>query len=237
MVTAPASWQVVSNAPGASNAPGVAVGLGGEAPQTATWQFERTSVLPTYITAIVAGPYHRVTDTYTSAAGRQVPLTLMCRASLAAHLDAEELFAITRRGFSHYESLFGCPYPFSDYCQIFVPEFNAGAMENAGAVTFAEAYVFRSKVPDAVYERRATTVLHEMAHMWFGDLVTMRWWNDLWLNESFAEYASTVAVAQATQWTGAWATFATAHKAWAYRQDQLPSTHPVVAPIQDLDDV
>src|SRR5690606_15837637 len=121
--------------------------------------------------------------------------------------------------------------------QLFVPEFNAGAMENAGAVTFTETYVFRSKVTDAIKERRVVTILHELAHMWFGDLVTMKWWNDLWLNESFAEWASTIATAEATEWANAWATFQAMEKSWAYRQDQLPSTHPIVADIRDLEDV
>src|SRR5690606_21568734 len=139
-----------------------------------------------------------------------------------------------RAGFAFFEEHFGRPYPFDKYDQIFVPEFNAGAMENAGAVTFLENYVFRSKVPEAMVERRAVTILHELAHMWFGDLVTMRWWDDLWLNESFAEFASTLATAEATPWTQAWTTFASMEKSWAYRQDQLPSTHPIVADIRDL---
>ncbi len=129
------------------------------------------------------------------------------------------------------------PYPFEKYDQLFVPEFNAGAMENAGAITFTETYVFRSKVTDAIKERRVVTILHELAHMWFGDLVTMKWWNDLWLNESFAEWASTIATAEATEWNEAWTTFQAMEKSWAYRQDQLPSTHPVVATINDLEDV
>ena len=140
-------------------------------------------------------------------------------------------------GFAFYEEKFGRPYPFAKYDQIFVPEFNAGAMENAGAVTFLEAYVFRSKVPEATVERRTVTILHELAHMWFGDLVTMRWWDDLWLNESFAEYVSHLATAEATRWTSAWTTFSSLEKTWAYRQDQLPSTHPIVADIRDLEDV
>ncbi|MGB4136946.1 MAG: aminopeptidase N, partial [Microbacterium sp.] len=153
------------------------------------------------------------------------------------HLDAEYVFEKTRQGFAYFESKFGVPYPFAKYDQLFVPEFNAGAMENAGAVTFTETYVFRSKVTDAVKERRVVTILHELAHMWFGDLVTMKWWNDLWLNESFAEWASTIATAEATEWTEAWTTFNAMEKTWAYRQDQLPSTHPVVAEINDLEDV
>jgi aminopeptidase N len=149
-------------------------------------------------------------------------------------MDAERLFTETKQGFGFYHRNFGTPYVFGKYDQLFVPEFNAGAMENAGAVTFLEDYVFRSKVTRYSYERRAETVLHEMAHMWFGDLVTMRWWDDLWLNESFATFASVLCQAEATEYTAAWTTFANVEKSWAYRQDQLPSTHPVAADIPDL---
>ena len=149
-------------------------------------------------------------------------------------MDAERLFTETKQGFDFYHRNFGVRYPFGKYDQLFVPEFNAGAMENAGAVTFLEDYVFRSRVTRFVYERRAETVLHEMAHMWFGDLVTMRWWDDLWLNESFATFASVLCQAEATEYTEAWTTFANVEKSWAYRQDQLPSTHPVAADIPDL---
>ena len=166
-----------------------------------------------------------------------IPLGVFCRESLAQYLDADYIFDKTRQGFEFFEAQFGVPYPFEKYDQMFVPEFNAGAMENAGAVTFTESYVFRAKVTDAIKERRVVTILHELAHMWFGDLVTMRWWNDLWLNESFAEYASTLATAEATEWHGAWTTFTALEKSWAYRQDQLPSTHPIVAEINDLEDV
>lgn len=149
-------------------------------------------------------------------------------------MDAERLFTQTKQGFGFYHKHFGLPYAFGKYDQLFVPEFNAGAMENAGAVTFLEDYVFRSKVTRASYERRAETVLHEMAHMWFGDLVTMTWWDDLWLNESFATFASVLCQSEATEFTEAWTTFATVEKSWAYRQDQLPSTHPIAADIPDL---
>jgi aminopeptidase N len=149
-------------------------------------------------------------------------------------MDAERLFTQTKQGFSFYHKHFGLPYAFGKYDQLFVPEFNAGAMENAGAVTFLEDYVFRSKVTRASYERRAETVLHEMAHMWFGDLVTMTWWDDLWLNESFATFASVLCQSEATEFKEAWTTFATVEKSWAYRQDQLPSTHPIAAEIPDL---
>jgi len=228
-VTAPSAWKVVSNSPTpepVSTREGIA-----------TWAFEPTPRISSYITAIVAGPYEQTFSELTSASGRVIPLGVYGRKSLWQHLDADYIFDKTREGFAYYEEKFGVPYPFAKYDQLFVPEFNAGAMENAGAVTFTETYVFRSKVTDAVKERRVVTILHELAHMWFGDLVTMKWWNDLWLNESFAEWASTIATAEATEWTEAWTTFNAMEKTWAYRQDQLPSTHPVFAEINDLDDV
>ncbi|MDF2442216.1 MAG: aminopeptidase, partial [Subtercola sp.] len=228
-VTAPSYWQVVSNSPTPSP---VEAGEG-----TSTWSFEPTPILSSYVTAIVAGPYVVERSELTSSDGRVIPLGVFSRASLSQYMDADYVFEKTRQGFEFYENAFNFPYPFAKYDQLFVPEFNAGAMENAGAITFTEAYVFRSKVTDAQRERRVVTILHELAHMWFGDLVTMKWWNDLWLNESFAEYASTLATAGATEWKGAWATFASTEKSWAYRQDQLPSTHPIVATINDLDDV
>ncbi len=232
-VTAPASWQVVSNSPTP-----VPADAGPEAaPGSATWRFAPTPPLASYITAIVAGPYHVERGTLTSRDGRTIPLGVFCRASLARYLDAEEILDVTRRGFDYFERVFDRPYPFEKYDQLFVPEFNPGAMENAGAVTITEAWVFRSRVPEATVEYRANAILHELAHMWFGDLVTMRWWDDLWLNESFASYAATLAQAEATRWRSAWTTFANDDKAWAYRQDQLPSTHPVVADIVDLEAV
>ena len=227
-VTAPVSWQVVSNSPTPEPA------VSGE---RATWTFAETPVLPSYVTALIAGPYVATRSTLTSRDGREIPLGIFARKSLNQYLDADYIFEKTRQGFAFYEERFNYPYPFEKYDQIFVPEFNAGAMENAGAITFTETYVFRSKVTDAIKERRVGTILHELAHMWFGDLVTMSWWNDLWLNESFAEWASTIATAEATEWGGAWTTFQAMEKSWAYRQDQLPSTHPVVATINDLEDV
>ncbi|MFJ4221535.1 aminopeptidase N [Curtobacterium luteum] len=227
-VTAPARWQVVSNSP--TPQPHV----DGE---IATWSFAPTAKISSYITALVAGPYEVVRDELTSRDGRTIPLGVFARKSLAEYLDPEYVFDITKKGFAYYEEKFDVAYPFEKYDQLFVPEFNAGAMENAGAVTFTETYVFRSKVTDAIKERRVVTILHELAHMWFGDLVTMKWWNDLWLNESFAEWASTIATAEATEWTEAWTTFQAMEKSWAYRQDQLPSTHPIVATINDLEDV
>ncbi|MCU1598208.1 MAG: aminopeptidase [Glaciihabitans sp.] len=227
-VTAPAEWEVISN----SHTPEPAVNGA-----TATWTFAPTPLLSSYITALIAGPYAVVRDTLTSSDGREIPLGIFSRKSLSQYLDHDYVFETTRKGFAYFESKFDFPYPFEKYDQLFVPEYNAGAMENAGAITFTEAYIFRSKVTDAVKERRVITILHELAHMWFGDLVTMKWWNDLWLNESFAEWASTMAAAEATEWTEAWTTFSSMEKAWAYEQDQLPSTHPIVATINDLEDV
>jgi len=228
-VTAPANWAVVSNSPTPAS---TFVSDG-----TARWEFEPTPRISSYITALVAGPYQKIESQLTSSNGKVIPLGVYARKSLMQYLDADYIFDITRKGFAYFEEKFGYPYPFAKYDQLFVPEFNAGAMENAGAVTFTETYVFRSKVTDAIKERRVVTILHELAHMWFGDLVTMKWWNDLWLNESFAEWASTIATAEATEWTEAWATFQAMEKSWAYKQDQLPSTHPIVATINDLEDV
>jgi aminopeptidase N len=219
-VTAPQHWQVVSN--------GATVSVDGGVRTFAT-----TPRMSTYLVALIAGPYARWDDVYSDENG-EIALGIFCRATLAEFMDAERLFTQTKQGFGFYHKNFGVPYAFGKYDQLFVPEFNAGAMENAGAVTFLEDYVFRSKVTRASYERRAETVLHEMAHMWFGDLVTMRWWDDLWLNESFATFASVLCQSEATEFTEAWTTFANSEKSWAYRQDQLPSTHPVAADIPDL---
>lgn len=221
--TAPADWEVVSNGAGSKR----------ESGGVAVHTFATTPRMSTYLVAMIAGPYAKWTDTYTDEHG-SIPLGIFCRASLAEHMDADRLFTETKQGFGFYHANFGVPYAFGKYDQLFVPEFNAGAMENAGAVTFLEDYVFRSKVTRASYERRAETVLHEMAHMWFGDLVTMKWWDDLWLNESFATFASVLCQSEATEYTNAWTTFANVEKSWAYRQDQLPSTHPIAADIPDL---
>jgi aminopeptidase N len=219
-VTAPAHWEVISN--GATTLV-----------EDGTHTFATTPRMSTYLVALIAGPYARWDDVYSDEHG-EIPLGIFCRASLGEFMDAERLFTETKQGFGFYHNNFGTPYAFGKYDQLFVPEFNAGAMENAGAVTFLEDYVFRSKVTRYSYERRAETVLHEMAHMWFGDLVTMTWWDDLWLNESFATFASVLCQAEATEYKQAWTTFANVEKSWAYRQDQLPSTHPVAADIPDL---
>ncbi|MEU7060329.1 aminopeptidase N [Streptomyces sp. NPDC046197] len=224
-VTAPEGWTVVSNSPTPE-------------PQDNVWTFAPTPRLSTYVTALIVGPYHSVHSVYEKD-GQTVPLGIYCRPSLAEYLDSEAIFDVTRQGFDWFQQKFDYAYPFEKYDQLFVPEFNAGAMENAGAVTIRDQYVFRSKVTDAAYEVRAETILHELAHMWFGDLVTMEWWNDLWLNESFATYTSIAcqAYAPGSRWPHAWTTFANSMKTWAYRQDQLPSTHPIMAEIRDLDDV
>ncbi len=227
-VTAPADWEVVSNTTPVTVE---AVNAGRR------WSFPETELLSTYLTALVAGPYHVVADEYrgeVDGAEVVIPLRALCRQSLASHFDAEAIFDVTRRGLDFFQHTFGMAYPFGKYDQAFVPEFNLGAMENPGCVTFTETYVFRSRVTDAEYERRASTILHEMSHMWFGDLVTMRWWDDLWLNESFATYAANLSQVGATRWTDAWTTFADSAKARAYRQDQLPTTHPIAADIVDI---
>ena len=201
-----------------------------------TYRFAPTSRISTYVTAIVAGPYQGVTASLTSSDGREIPLGVWARASLADHLDADRILDTTRAGFRFFEKQYGIPYPFSSYDQVFVPEYNAGAMENAGCVTFRDEYIFRTRPTSWQLENRANTILHELAHMWFGDLVTMKWWNDLWLNESFAEFMSHLALAEGTQWTDAWTGFLL-RKDWGLRQDQMPTTHPITAEIRDLADV
>jgi aminopeptidase N len=224
-VTAPSHWAVVSNA--ASPEPSD-LGDG-----KARWEFAPADPMSTYVTALVAGEYHSVHRTY-SGATQEIPLGLYCRQSLVEHLDADELFKITEQGFAYFEEQFGYPYPFGKYDQLFVPEYNMGAMENAGCVTLRDEYLPRSRQDRSFYEFRAEVILHEMAHMWFGDLVTMKWWDDLWLNESFAEWACYHAAVNATEFTEAWTGFTNARKNWAYRQDQLPSTHPIAADNHDL---
>jgi aminopeptidase N len=226
-VTAPEGWTVWSNGAGEQGADGV-------------WLFAETAPISTYITCVVAGPYHYVTDSYTRVLGDgtelEIPLGAMCRKGLAKHFDADDVFLVTKQGLDFFHENFDYPYPFGKYDQAFVPEYNLGAMENPGIVTFREEYIYRGKVTQAAYERRANVILHEMAHMWFGDLVTMVWWDDLWLKESFADFMGSFSLAEATRFTNSWVTFANNRKAWAYRADQLPSTHPITADIRDLED-
>src|SRR5919108_5279280 len=219
--TVPAGWEVVSN----GRAEGEPVRQNGRA----RWTFGVTPPLPTYITAVVAGPFHAVRERH-----RTIELGLYCRQSLAEHLEPDEWLEITRQGLDWFEEAFGHPYPFDKYDQVVVPEFAAGAMENPGCVTFHEHYIFRSRVTRTQREMRAGTILHEMAHMWFGDLVTMRWWDDLWLNESFASYMGVLAQSEAMRFREGWTVFANSEKSWAVQQDQLPTTHPIVADIPDL---
>jgi aminopeptidase N len=232
-ITAPAHWTVLSNAP--SPEPVAAAAETGD--PVATWAFETGPVISSYIVAIIAGPYAGSHGHATSSDGRDVPLGLYTRRSLAQYAEPDVMFPLVQKGLEFYEASFGVPYPYGKYDQIFVPEYNWGAMENVGAVTFNESYLFRSRVSDARREQRAIVVLHELSHMWFGNAVTMRWWNDLWLNESFATWASTLATSRITEFTGVWATFASDEKAHAAEQDQLPSTHPIVATIDDTADV
>ena len=226
-VKVPKGWKVFSNAPTPSPE---------EDGDAWTYRFATTEKMSTYITAIVAGPYEGTTASLTSSDGRTIDLGVYARASIIDHLDADEIIDITRRGFEFFEGAYGIAYPFTKYDQIFVPEYNAGAMENAGCVTFRDAYVFRTRPTEAQMEARANTILHELAHMWFGDLVTMKWWNDLWLNESFAEFMSHLALAEATKYTEGWTGFMV-RKDWGLKQDQLPTTHPITAEIRDLADV
>lgn len=229
-IDAPSSWKVFSNSPTPEPTPA------GEG--VSRWAFTPTEKMSTYLTSVVAGPYEGVDgEVYHSIDGRDIPLGVWARKSLAPYLDPEELFTITRQGFEFYEANYGHPYPFRKYDQIFCPEYNAGAMEHPGNVTLVETYVFRTKPSGAVRDRRLITILHEQAHMWFGDLVTMQWWDDLWLNESFAEYMSHLAAAANTDLKDAWTTFLTSEKSWATQEDQLPSTHPIAADVVDLETV
>ncbi|MFT8638457.1 aminopeptidase N [Bifidobacterium sp.] len=242
-VVAPQSWTVLSNSPAASVEPlagKTADGTLGEAPSEGIrrWIFEQTPTMSSYLTAFVAGPYAKWTSAYANEDGRTVPMGLYCRQSLkdAFEADTESLFDVTKKGFAFYAKTWGVPYPYAKYDQVFVPEYNAGAMENIALVTLRDSYIFESKVSGAIVNRRVETVLHELAHMWFGDYVTMKWWNDLWLNESFAEFMSTLATSEATEHTDDWATFCSGEKSWALAEDQMPTTHPIVAPIHDLND-
>ncbi|MGC9540287.1 aminopeptidase N [Streptomyces sp. UG1] len=210
-VTAPEGWTVLAN--------GITEHLG-----DGRWQAARTPLIPTYLVALAAGPWHSVRTEH-----RGLPFGIHCRRSLAPHLDADadELLQVTRQCFDRFHEKFDEPYPFDSYDQAFVPEFNAGAMENPGLVTFRDEFVFRSAVTDTERQTRAMVIAHEMAHMWFGDLVTLRWWDDIWLNESFAEYMGYQICAEATRFGDTWVDFGVARKAWGYDADQRPSTHPV----------
>lgn len=227
-VKAPSKWTVISNTQTPEPKP--------IENNFAIWTFDQTQKMSSYLYAICAGPYAKKTDIYEGKFG-SYPLAIFVRPSLSQFLDHEEIFEVTKQGFKWFEDKFQIGYPFKKYDQVFVPEFNAGAMENVGCVTFRDEYIFRSRTTRTAYESRANTILHELAHMWFGDLVTMKWWNDLWLNESFAEWAAHWASTGATQYNEAWTLFHVQRKAWAYRQDQLPSTHPIAANMPDLDSV
>ncbi|GAA2659599.1 aminopeptidase N [Paractinoplanes durhamensis] len=223
--TVPKHWKVISNMP--------AEAADEAGPGAKTVHFPTSARMSTYITAICAGPYHEVRFEHDG-----IDMGYFCRASMARYLDADDLHLTTTQGFDFFHEQFGVRFPLPKYDQLWVPDFNAGAMENFGCVTHAEAhYIFRSQVTDFEYEQRANTILHELAHMWFGDLVTMRWWNDLWLNESFAEWASHWCNSKATRFTDAWTTFLSVRKSWGYRQDQLSSTHPVYCEMPDLEAV
>jgi aminopeptidase N len=224
-IEAPAGWEVLSNGVEVDR---VAV------PDGVRVAFAETLPLSSYITAVAAGPYRRVAGIWVHD-DRRIDLGVLCRASLAPHLDADEILDVTRRGLTFFSRAFDYPYPWGKYDQIFVPEYNLGAMENPGLVTFTEAYLFRGASTTAQHESRANTILHEMAHMWFGDLVTMRWWDDLWLKESFADFMGSHAATVAGGYPDAWVSFASRRKGWAYEQDQLPTTHPIVADIVDLE--
>ena len=227
-VIAPSKWEVVSNTPVTERKD---LGNG-----KTHWTYAKSQIFSTYLTCFVAGPYHYVTDEYKGE--KTIPLGIYCRKSYAQFLDATEFFQLTKQGFAFYEKEFGLPYPFEKYDQLCVAEFNAGAMENVGCVTFREDLViYRSKVTESLYNWRANVILHEMAHMWFGDLVTMKWWNDTWLNESFAEWAAYYTSSNATKYTNSWTEFTGARKNWAYRQDQLSSTHPIAVDMKNMEEV
>ncbi len=228
-VRTPEDWVVVGNGRAEQVEPG-------------GWELAETQPLSTYFVTLVAGPYHVVRSEHDG-----IRLGLECRASLAPHLDrdAEEILTVTNQCFDEFHRLFGVRYAFGDYHQAFVPEFNAGAMENPGCVTFRDPMVFTSKVTRAERTNRAVTIAHEMAHQWFGDLVTPRWWDDLWLNESFADYMGNRVAHDATEFTDALVDQAFGRKRWGLDADQRPSTHPVagngatdaLAALQDFDGI
>jgi aminopeptidase N len=222
-VTAPSEWQIITNSRELDAA--------SAEDERTTRTYEKTKPFSTYLFAMIAGPYHAVFDEHGT-----VRLGLFCRKSLAQYLDSDEIFTISKQGLEFFSEFFDYPYPFGKYDQIFVPEFNSGAMENVAAVTHNEYMVYRDPPTDTQRRNRAETVLHEMAHMWFGNLVTMRWWNDLWLNESFATYTAYLAMEHATRFDTGWQDFNAAIKNWAYRQDQLVTTHPIAGQVADTDE-
>ncbi|MGO8956803.1 MAG: aminopeptidase N [Streptosporangiaceae bacterium] len=228
-VVAPAHWTVLSGQPTPQPVPGADDTAADDG--VATWHFAPTPRISTYLTVLAAGDYHLVTSSHTTPRGQVIPLGVACRQSYAPHLEADDIMAFTRQGLDYYTGLFQLDYPFAKYDQVFVPEFSSGAMENVGCVIFTDRLLFRSRVTDSMYERRASIILHEMAHMWFGDLVTMKWFDDLWLNESFADYCAALSSAEATRFTDAWTTFSGSRKTWGYAQDHLPSTHPIAADV------
>lgn len=225
-VSAPTGWLVRSNAEAEHSASEGAV---------TTTDFAPTLPISTYIVCVIAGPYHLVEDEWVSDDGRRVPLSLMCRPAMASRLPSADLLRWTKAGLPWCEERFGREYPWGKYEQIFVPEYNIGAMENPGLVTFNERYLKRGDATRSEREALANTLLHEMAHMWFGDLVTMPWWDDLWLKESFADFIGTQASEEVTEFADAWVTFGLGRKMWAYSADQLPTTHPIVADIPDVE--
>jgi len=212
-VRCPADWIVLGNSPAEQ------VGDG-------HWRLAASRPMATYFVTLAAGPYHSVRSEHDG-----IPLGLHVRQSLARHLadEAEDLLTVTRASFDAFHELFGIRYPWGEYHQVFVPDFNAGAMENPGCVTLRDQFVFRSAATDGERVNRATTVAHEMAHMWFGDLVTMRWWDDLWLNESFAEYLGYRVCAGMAGYPGelSWTQFGITRKDWGSVADQGPASHPV----------
>nr|WP_306238601.1 aminopeptidase N [Ornithinimicrobium sp. HY1745] len=230
VVTAPAEWVILSGQPEVERT---------QESDAATVTFAPTPPLSSYITAVAAGPYHRVDGTWSTkradGTSQEIALGVLCRASMVDYLDADEVLRLTRQGLDFFDEHFNYPYPWGKYDQIFVPEYNIGAMENPGLVTFTEQYLHRGRTTRAHRQGLANTLMHEMAHMWFGDLVTMRWWDGLWLKESFADLMGYHVTAEATEYTDTWTRFAMDRKQFAYRQDQLPTTHPVVAVIDDME--
>lgn len=194
--------------------------------ETKLWQFPISEKFSTYIFSLHAGHYH----IWESKAG-DIPLRLMARQALAEHVVIEDWFEITRQGFAFFQDYFEVDYPFHKYDQLIVPDFNSGAMENTGAVTFSERFIRRGSYTTEERERIANVILHEMAHMWFGNLVTMDWWNGLWLNESFATYMAYLSATEATEFNRAWHSFFSRTKRWAYNTDEQVTNHPIELPV------